>query len=130
MLSIFGYTVCVGLDPSSAEYHRSLASIFKNTGATENAVQFYEQARLRDPQDARTQSLLAEALKDLGDFNRALEHYREGLRLNPDDTETRLHIDKLELVIDLSRAMLQKRDPTESVVCDLGDERFGHQVFL
>ena len=61
----------ITLDPSSAEYHRSLASIFKNTGATENAVRFYQEAEARDPADARTQILLAEALKELGDFDRA-----------------------------------------------------------
>lgn len=120
----------ITLDPSSAEYHRSLGSIFKNTGATENAVRFYEQARLRDPDDARTHVLLAETLRDAGNFSRALDHYREGLRLNPDDAETCLHIDKLELVLEVSHAMLERRDTEDPVICDLGDGRFGYHAGL
>lgn len=120
----------ITLDPSSAEYHRSLASIFKNTGAMENAVQFYEQARLRDPSDARTHILLAEALQELGDFDRALAHYRHGYDLAPDDAQTLVHIDQLEMVVDLSRALLAPRDAEQGAVCDLGDARFGGPAAL
>ncbi len=120
----------ITLDPTSAEYHRSLGSIFKNTGATENAVQFFEQARLRDPDDARTHVLLADALKELGDFDRALAHYHQGHHLNPDDPETLGHIDKLEMVIDLSRALLEARETGATAICDIGSSRFGHPASL
>ena len=120
----------ITLDPTSAEYHRSLGSIFKNTGATENAVQFYEQARLREPDDARTHVLLADALKELGDFDGALAHYHQGRRLNPADRETLVHIEKLEMVIELSRALLDAREAGGTAICNMGSSRFGHLARL
>lgn len=120
----------ITLDPGSAEYHRSLATIFKNTGAAENAVRFYEQALLRDPDDALTHVLLAEAFKDLGDIESALTHYHHGVRLDPDDPVIPVHIDKLEMVIAVSRALLAPRDDGQPAVCDLGDTLFGRPVAL
>jgi len=120
----------ITLDPSSANYFRSLASIFTNTGAHENAARFYEHALMRDPNDAQTHIMLADALKDLGNFDGAFEHYREGLRLRPDHTKTRQLIDKLEMVIDVSRAMLAARDGGKTLACDLGRERFGSHAEL
>ena len=51
----------ITLDPSSADYFRTLASIFTNIGAHEKAAQFYEQALMREPDDAQTHIMLADA---------------------------------------------------------------------
>lgn len=120
----------ITLDLGAAEFHRSLATIFKNTGAAENAVRFCEQALLRDPDDAPTHVLLAEAFKDLGDFKSAFTHYHHGVRLDPKDPDIPVHIDKLDMVIAVSRALLARRDAGRPAVCVLGDKLFGRPVTL
>jgi tetratricopeptide (TPR) repeat protein len=92
------------LDPSRADTHRWLASLYYDTGAMEHALVHLTRVAELDATDARPHRLMGLINNQYEQYAPAIDNYRESLRRNPNQPDRQI------VLLELAQAQVKVRN--------------------
>lgn len=90
--SILGYKEYLSRHPGDRTAIQNIVSCYLDTGRSEEALRFIDQATQESPQSVRLKQLHADVLFQKNDINGALELYAEAFRDTPEDEHAYIQI--------------------------------------